>query len=224
MHRAILAVYRFCISLVIPACLLAGCASGISSVAETFRFLGSRNAATENATLSPSQRYLRVVVDGRVVLLALGYITHNPNGVIETWYSAQGEVLKLQDGRIVGTTGLITDWREVRFSTLPNWLAVSDSPVAYSREHDEMPGYRIGIQEKLLLRSVPPPQRTSLQGLAADHLRWFEEQAESMNGAHVLPPSRYAIEFPPDGPRVVYGEHCFSESICISWQHWPVGK
>lgn len=209
---------------IVSACLCTGCASGVSPVEETFRFLGSRNAAAENAVLSASHKYLRVVVDGKVALLAQGYLEPHPKGAIEIWYSAHGEVLKLHGGRIVGTAGLATDWRDIRNPDLPKWQSVTDIPSVYEREHDEMPGYRMGIREKVRLRAIPPPTDTSLRNLVADRLSWFEERVEVLDGEREKRPSRYAIELLGIEERVVYGEHCLSEDLCLSWQRWPAGK
>jgi len=39
------------------------------------------------------------------VLMVLGYSENSPKGTLETWYSSQGEVLKLLNGRVVSTNG-----------------------------------------------------------------------------------------------------------------------
>jgi hypothetical protein len=56
--------------------------------------------------LNPNLKYLRVTVRNRSVLMVLGYLENTPQGNIETWYSSEGEVLKLLNGRVVSTNGL----------------------------------------------------------------------------------------------------------------------
>ena len=50
-----------------------------------------------------------------VAFLVLGYVDTSSDGPVEVWYSGSGEVVRMRHGRVVGTTGLSTDWRAVRF-------------------------------------------------------------------------------------------------------------
>ena len=54
----------------------------------------------DGAALDPAYRYLRAVVDGRSALLVLGYTDTDPAtpaaAPIEVWYSAEGELIRLQ--------------------------------------------------------------------------------------------------------------------------------
>jgi len=194
--------------------------------------------------LNPNLRYLRVTVRGRVAFMVLGYVEPYPEGNIDTWYSSEGEVLRLQNGRIVGTAGLETDWRAVRPVALPAWKdmaaragvgynqdrvgraavvenqdMVGRAAVLYSRERDEMPGYRYGIAERLRLYPVPVPYNSKLVGLSPTSLRWFEE--EVIGQPDGLASGRYALHTKEDGePLVAYGEQCLSRTLCIAWQLW----
>ena len=173
--------------------------------------------------LNPSYRYLRVSADGREALMVLGYVDPQPLGDVETWYSASGEVLKLQNGRITSTSGLKPDWREVRYSELPSWSSlVGMSAARFKRERDEMPGHRFGIQEVVEISSVQPPADARLSGLSAATLRWFEERVVASPKPE--PSARYGLSSRNDGtqPVVVYGEQCLRPDFCIAWQVWPV--
>ena len=174
--------------------------------------------------LNPDLRYLRVSTPDRVVLMVLGYTDAMPQGPLETWYSAEGEVLQLQNGRAVSTVGLQTDWRRVDYTGLPSWMeTLSRGWAQYVRTRDEMPGYRFGIQEALQIYKVAAPANSRLQGIPAWTLQWYEEAPNtSQQGAQqALPSARYALVYHPSGPRVVYGEQCFALGRCISWQTWP---
>lgn len=197
-----------------------GCAQGDIRAGKTLYHLFSRNSAVENTPLSPDLRYLRLAVDGRVALLVLGYVTPDAGGDIEVWYSAYGEVLKLRRGRIVGTAGLATDWRSVRLDRTPLWSSLSHGSTTIVREHDEMPGYRIGIRETLAVSAIDAPAASEYVG-NPEQLRWFEERSDSFDWA----PSRYAIDISPTGREVpVYGEQCISKKLCLVWQRWPATK
>lgn len=164
-----------------------------------------------NPSLNPDFRYLRLVVDGRVVYLALG---NNDHGV-EVWYSSMREVLRLENGRIAGVTGTATEWRNVYIPDFPSWqsLEKSKKPYKWTRVRDVMPGYRYGIRDELVLHAIPAPRNSELMRLDPASLAWFEEDDVS----RALPPARYAVD---SSGKAVYGETCLSPDLCFSWQSW----
>ncbi len=188
----------------------------------TARHIYSGAAAAPEPTFNPNYRYLRVIVGGQTVYMVLGYIDKRPEGAVEVWYSNAGEVVRLLDGRLVGTTGLTTDWREVRFSGLPAWTdAVHDSqPKSYRRERDMMPGYRFGVRDEVALAPIPAPQQAALAGMAPASLRWYEERSVSRPASASLPPARFGVLQAGGTPRVVYSEQCISNDLCMSFEQW----
>jgi hypothetical protein len=170
--------------------------------------------------LNPKLRYLRLTVQGRVILLVLGYKEPHDLGPIETWYSAEGEVLRMQNGRILSTTGLQVDWRAVRHKEQPSWAHLLEhNSLQFKREIDEMPGYRFGIEQKLSLYQIPTPNNALLKGLTPSDLRWFEEKVLDQN--HGLPSARYGLQMKDGQPAVVYADQCLSKDFCFTWQIWP---
>ncbi len=223
------------IPLVVAA--LSGCSSAGNAILQTLPHAYGRNPGVDSARLNPNFRYLRVTVGGRVVLLALGNVDSDPNGPVEVWYSAEREVLRLQNGRVLGAVGLTTEWRDVALSKLPSWPVAAQTNQAFrwTRPRDVMPGYRFGVKDELSLRVVGAPKRSALQGLDPQRLTWFEERVESGSSAWlpgvfgsgagteaVLPPARYAVEVQDDQATVVYGEQCLAADLCFTWQRWPV--
>ncbi len=225
----------------LPAAILAACTGVSTGIVQTLQTAWRSDAAAEQAVLNPSLRYLRVVVGGRVVLLVLGNVESDPQGPIEVWYSAQREVLRLQNGRVAGAVGLTTEWRSVSIPQLVSWseLARTAAPARWVRTRDVMPGYRFGVRDELLLSLVPAPAKSALQGIDPQRLTWFEERLPSTAGDSVLamfvrganpadqplPPARYAVDLraaPDIADRVVYGEQCLAAELCFSWQRWPV--
>lgn len=214
---------------------LTGCSPASNAILQTLPYAYGRNPGVDNARLNPNFRYLRVTIGGRVVLLALGNVDSDPQGPIEVWYSAEREVLRLQNGRLVGAVGLTTEWRNVSLPELPNWskAASANSEIRWTRSRDVMPGYRFGVKDELSLRVVEAPGRSALQGLDPQRLTWFEEQVEagsrfsavfgsSAGVDAVLPAARYAVDFSGGKEVVVYGEQCLAAELCFSWQRWPV--
>ena len=216
---------------------LSGCSTASNAILQTLPYAYGRNPGVDNARLNPNFRYLRLTTRGHVALLALGYIDSDPQGPIEVWYSAEREVLRLQNGRLVGATGLTTEWRNVRLSALPSWSAAAHAgrAIDWTRTRDVMPGYRFGVKDKLSLHVVDAPRGTELQGLDPQRLTWFEER--DLNGSRAgllgmfggsadagaaLPPARYAVDFSGGKETVVYGEQCLTADLCFTWQRWPV--
>ena len=215
--------------LLLLAVSIGGCASGGDAVFETAQsFIGQgKSKGIDDAKLNPDFRYLRVTIGGRVVLLALGYLDPHPQGTIEVWYSAEREVVRLQNGRVVGAVGLTTEWRNVTLQELPQWpkLAGNVDPFRWSRARDVMPGYRYGLRDTLSLNTIPAPGKSALQGLEAKDLTWFEERfADDNLSKAALPPARYAVQLAGGQGVVVYGEQCLSPQTCFTWQRWPAGK
>lgn len=213
---------------------LMGCASSSTPLADVLAAVtseklgfGDESDLATKPKPDPLYRYLRIEVAGRAsALLVLGYVDAHPQGDIEVWYSAKREVIKIQNGRIVGTTGLETDWRAVRLpSAPPIWTDVSASSHIYPRLRDEMPGHRYAIADRVELTSwhgVPPINLpVSLSGEQARSYRWFRETTLS-NTEPPLPPSWFAWGMHRGQPTVVYSEQCLSAALCLKLQRWPV--
>jgi group 4 capsule polysaccharide lipoprotein GfcB/YjbF len=209
--------------LLMAVAALCACNSGMNAVVQTLRGAVHAEDASAGARLDPAFRYLRVTTDSRVALLALGYVERDPRGPVEVWYSARREVLRLQNGRLVGAVGLPTEWRGVSLPQLPAWSAVArgERPLRWVRVRDVMPGYRFGIRDALAVRAIAPPAKSALEGLDPQRLVWFEERLEPPGADEfALPPARYAV----DAGEVVYGEQCLAPDFCFTWQRWPAQR
>ena len=215
--------------------VLFGCSSAGNAILQTLPYAYGRNPGVDNARLNPRFSYLRLTVGGHIALLALGYVDSDSHGPIEVWYSAEREVLRLQNGRLVGAVGLTTEWRNVRFPALPSWSAVAHAgrAISWTRTRDVMPGYRFGVKDRLSLRVIAAPRDSALRGLDPERLTWFEERdlSEPRGGLSgifgdaddaPLPPARYAVDFAGGKETVVYGEQCLAADLCFTWQRWPV--
>ena len=191
--------------------------------------LGNRADTTLTAKLNPDFRYLRVQAQGQPpALMVLGYVDPDPLGDIQVWYSSQREVIKLQNGRIVSTTGLETNWRAVRFSVAPPaWTDVPQEGGFYNRLRDEMPGHRYARSDRLQLKpmaGLPSLQLpASLPREAAKTYRWFNETTLN-SGDLSLPPSWFALADYRGQATVVYSQQCLSATFCITLQLWPAQK
>ena len=217
--------------LLIPCCLvllLTGCQSDMRGALQTLQTAALGAEQPSGARLDPRFAYLRVTMGKKIAFLALGYVEPDSRGPIEVWYSAEREVIRLQNGRLVGAAGTLTEWREVRMPDLPSWreLANRRSPYAWSRVRDVMPGYQYNIQDQLTVVPIAPLHNSRVVGIAPESLTWFEESLQSApaHPALNLPPARYAVAFSADAARVVYAEQCISIDICLTWQRWVAGQ
>jgi hypothetical protein len=158
--------------------------------------------------------------------MVMGYADPDPAGEIETWYSARREVIKTQNGRIVSTAGLETDWVGVRYADQPpNWDSVPVSGVVLQRQRDQMPGYVYGLVDTLLVTPlVTAPDEhlpTSLPLDVASTYQWFQQDTLSDAG-EPLPRAWFAWGKHLGMQTIVYSEQCLSPSLCLKMQRWPV--
>ncbi|MDO9405007.1 MAG: hypothetical protein Q7T87_13325 [Polaromonas sp.] len=196
--------------------VLAACTSSrSSSIIETARTAFESTPDPTNDQLNPAIRYLRTVTNGRILLLALGYIDSDRFGPIEVWYSGGGEVLRIQNGHVVGMTGTAQEWREVRLSGMPAWPQ-PPAVATFTRVRDTMPDYRFNVTDDMTLRATQPPAKSNLVRLNPADLRWFE----AVDKAGRLPLTRIAVSGNAPGT-AVYGEQCISPTLCVTWQQWP---
>jgi len=211
-------VLHKCFWVALAVCGLSAC--GHTPVTRTVFDTFGKGAGVDAINLNPLYRYLKVSVHGREALLVLGYSEPSPLGPIETWYSSAGEVLKLQNGRILATVGLELDWRAIRYTDLPSWTELLKSPSArFNRERDEMPGYRFGVSESVFIYSIKPPSDIKAGGLPIEQMMWFEETV--MASPKPRPSARYGVGELNGLPVVHYGEQCLATDLCIAWQTWP---
>lgn len=207
-----------CVSLLLTACTSSG-----SAIWDSIRAGVRPTPPVDQSALSRDVSYLRLRVDGRELYLALGYVDPQPQGAVEVWYSAGREVVRLQGGRVVGTAGLLTEWRQVVLPQLPAWRDLTGGH-RWIRTRDVMPGYRMGVTDTLDVRGIPAPPDVKLTGFEGVALVWFEERAETMPADPTLrlPPARYAVYVDEAGTEtVVYGEQCIAADLCFTWQLWP---
>lgn len=217
-HKSRMAVRPFLALLLLVA--LSACAVNTNPVVRTLSGAFSGAGDIDNVSLNPRYSYLWVVFDGHPLILALGYIEPANDGDIQVWYGADHQVLRLKNGRLFGVVGMVVEWRSVTLPTLPSWseLVYRDQPFEWTRTRDVMPGYRLGVQDMLVLRRIAPPTKSELRKRDTAALIWFEE---SLSGAvEKLPPARYAVDASDGENKIVYAEQCLSPDVCLSWQKW----
>jgi hypothetical protein len=205
--------------------LLSGCAPG-SLLVDISRaaWSGATSAGALDAIitpLNPRYRYLRVeLADKAPALMVLGYLDAHPLGEIEVWYSSSGEMLKLQNGRVVGATGLAVTWLRVRYpQDPPAWESVPAAGFKFSRVRDELPGYHSAIMEHTLLQPLEQAPTTTQSSAR----QWFSESYSNAIGQS-LPTSFFGLGQCQGKSTVVYSRQCLSAALCLTIQPWPPEK
>jgi hypothetical protein len=172
-------------------------------------------------------RYIRIQVAGQpAAIYALAFIDNDSSGEIETWFSGNREVVKTQNGRIVGTAGLKVDWTRVIYPVAPpDWGKVQSASIKYIREHDAVPGYAFGVKEELTVQAlseVPANRLPETMPLdTAKSYKWFQEGSNTRSGV-ALPTQLFALGLHRGGQTIVYSEQCLQPDFCMKLQRWPV--
>jgi hypothetical protein len=197
---------------------LSGCANNNALFLKAAKTAIGKLKPSETVVLDPAYHYMRVTVGKQHVYLVLASRDPTPQGLLDTWYSGEGEVIKLMAGRIVSTYGLPTDWRAVRTATIPSWKSVLKSSRVYSRQRDVMPGYHYGLEDRITMQAIMPPKRTSLINKRTNQLVWFEEKTATQYKGEKIPTAIYAIDFSNHKERVVYSVQCLNSKLCLAFE------
>lgn len=196
----------------------AGCTSGFQAALETLRFAALPDKKTELAALNPNFEYLRTRVNGRLLFLALGYQGELgfPKDT-RTYYSGDGEILRVTNGRIIHFVG---QKREVRIR-LPD-LSIEwpeTQAVAYRRFVDYRSAYQFNQPQDVTLRRLnAAPKNIDLLKWKPSDLLWFEERTQESGRQKKL--ALYGVLQDKESLAVVYAEQCLEQDLCFSFQRW----
>jgi hypothetical protein len=168
------------------------------------------------AQVQPGVEYLWVSVGGRVTVMALGERTLvgvAPNVARhEYWYTGQGEMLYLRNGRIQEAKGFTHEWRG-QTSSPPEWAVVlqSNRALSWRRQVDVMPGFRYNLVDHLTTYKLSSPRQLPEQ--VQPTAVWVGDAVKSKNenGRAWRFEQRFAIEHGV----VVYSEQCLALELCL---------
>jgi hypothetical protein len=179
---------------------------------------GSTGALPDAVALDARYRYLRVQVEGRTGLMVLADHDPGPQGRTAVWYSADGVVLRLAEGRIAGVTDGVRSWQWVSAAAPIDWQAVvTRGPTRFEQIIDRQPGWRFGERRARVVQAMASaPALHRAVGLPPQ-VQWFEER----NASGAPQPVWYAVVLSAEGAQVMYGQTCLETDWCLSWQPWP---
>ncbi len=170
----------------------------------------------------PGFEYLSISVDGRASVMALGertvQSTGNSRQVHERWYTGQGEMLLVVDGRIQQAIGFTHEWRG-QTSTPPTWASLlqSSREVSWRRSLDMMPGYRYNLTDNITSYKTTPPKR--LPEGVSPQAQWVADLVASKGDDGLA--WWYLQKFAMLDDRVVYSEQCIAKALCLALR--PLG-
>lgn len=215
--------YLVHIAFLLLACSgLSACTSSLPAVYKMVQALEKPDPARfENFDGSPGLQLLEVHSPTSQAMLVLGYVT-TPTGQppIQTWYDAEQQLLRLQNGFMINLTGIEnalsgTDYVwTARPGELGPWLPVAKT---YSQPAQQLFGKTIELAYRpVLAKDVDSRSSVLRKRLLKSHtnavptLVWYQEMSVAGN----LPGNLYA--FNQDGVPV-YGSHCLVPGECVEW-------
>ncbi len=200
-----------------------------------FAFVGCRSNPTydtlttllpwgkQYAYIQPGFEYLWVSLDGRASVMALGERSVDEQALVrhvhERWYTGQGEMLYLVDGRIQQALGFTHELRSQMARAWPEWAAVLETnrQVDWRRQVDLMPGYRYNVVNHVTTYKTPSPNKLP-EGVPAS-ARWVADLVEGKSGDGQA--WRYVQKFAISNGQVMYSEQCIDKDLCLQMR--PLG-
>ncbi len=188
---------------------LVGC-QGFNPVTDTAGHFFSNKSTM--GSFSAGFEYLEVEWQGRKAVMALGYRETNGSNIIEHWYSGQGEMLMMVNGRLVKVLGMTQEVRHVVTNT-PVWSDILGHrlPMVWSQTKEVMPGYRYGLKEYVITQKVNPNEAEKT--LITDATAWVLEEIKSKDekGRSWIYQQKFAL----NADKVIYSEQCLAPELCF---------
>jgi hypothetical protein len=188
--------------------------------------------SSNQPALSPQFDYLRVAHPGGVAWLVLG-MQEPPHGggdsaATEAWFSGQGQVLRLRDGRLTTSTGMPVDWSVTADDAVPGWKSLArQGSGTYLRTRHHAPSYGFKIQDivKVSRAAAPPPGWLSrVPGMDPSNWAWFTEDSINLEVASAspdLPRAWFGVDMSKDGFPVMASVQCLQVDFCLDIQIRP---
>jgi hypothetical protein len=168
--------------------------------------------------LKPELRYLLVKREEHEALLVWVGTERTLLCEASVWVSADGVVMRLCQGRLVGVSEVQRQWQLIDESApLAAHSPVShlhDSRSIHKQTTDAQPGYHLGMVqtiEKRKLTTVDPPWPWVDTSQEA---QWIEE-VDPLSGKRL---TVYAVNSEHDW---MAGQRCITPAWCVQWQTWP---
>lgn len=203
---------------------LSGCASNFKAAYSMIQAVGAPSPYRfEKFEMAPGLQYLEAHTVGAQAMMVLGYVATPPQQPpVHTWYDSQRELLRLQNGFMVGLTGV----KNYISNTEYTWAAPNQQGVqlptskTYSQPDQQVFNQTVTLSFQAVLESSVNTKNSVLRKRLIEAARqseqpllWYQEVPQPNSQ---LPYSLHA--FTSDG-NPVYGSQCLTPSVCIEWLH-----
>ena len=205
---------RMAVGVIATCLLLGGCSSGMRAGMLTFQEeLAPNLPAVRETPLKPQLRYLLVESGGREALMVWVGNESGPVGETSVWLSADGVVVRLLQGRLVGVSEPRRAWQLT--AEAPSSQALDPaSTAALVQTSDAQPGAQWGIVQDIRRQLLPATTSPMPWAEGTQGLRWVEE-VDASTGQRL---SLYAINAQN---QTIAGQRCINPQWCLRWQTWP---
>ena len=198
-------------------CLLLGACSsdmraGLLSLQQDF-MPSAQNI--RHAPRQPNLRYLLVQSDGREALMVWVGIDRTSLCEASVWVSADGVVMRLCQGRLIGVSEPQRQWQLLDESAALNTHLASTNRSIHHQTTDQQPGFLFGnirTVEKTNLPNLDTPMPWFGKHL---QMQWVEER-DHFSGVRL---TLYTVNSERDG---MAGQRCITPDWCLQWQTWPI--
>jgi len=240
----------FFLILVSSAGFLNGCSSQSGAVWKTLQIgFSDVSSQIEKSPLQNNLTYLRANINGLDVLLAKGYTDLNSRGPVDVWYSSDGAIMRIQEGRYLGSIGFDQNWNEVSRSDAPSLIMILNRETApdskdslapiksvkkyfSTQSYTHKPSYLVMDGERVssslsanMFGSIPDSIPNSLKKyLKNKDFIWVIETPQpndifKKKGASF---AWYGFVKKNGTFEQVIGQQCLSKDFCVTWMPWPI--
>jgi hypothetical protein len=201
-------------AVVTAAVLMGGCSSAMMTGLRTLQEeVMPTHVPVRQIPLKSNFRYLLVENKGQEALMVWVGTEHSGLGETSVWMSADGVVLRLIQGRLVGVSEPHRSWRLT--SELPvSKHAISATGSQFIQTSDEQPGFRLGIERTIDKMALPLSPQITEWVVAGQDMRWMQE-VDTSSGQRL---AMYGINAQH---QTMAGQRCLTPEWCLRWQAWP---
>jgi hypothetical protein len=192
------------------ALLLCACSTGQRAGWLTLQEAFAPAVVVRQTPLKPDLRYLLVETGGREALMVWVGQERSSLGDASVWVSADGVVLRLLQGRLVGVAEPRRSWRLVAQTAVS-----TTGPVRWMETSDEQPGFRLGVVRTVeRVTAAQVPAALAAWAVGAQDLRWSQEVDASTGQS-------FSFVGVNTSGQVQAGQRCLAPDWCWRWQAWP---
>ncbi len=170
--------------------------------------------SARHTSLKPDLRYLLVQSGGREALMVWVGTERTSLCEASVWVGADGVVVRLCDGRLVGVSEPKRQWQLMDESAPITTNLNSANRRIHRQTTDQQPGFHIGIVRTIEKINIIDPA-LPVPWAGRQHSTQWVEEIDHHSGARL---SWYVVNSEHDG---MAGQRCITPDWCLQWQTWP---